>query len=66
MSRLTKDMLEYSNRLGLLSQKDYLSLSDEEKLEKVRLKKLKLRLTDEIERLRLEQSPPRDEKNKRA
>lgn len=37
----------YEQRLGSLTQKRY--LSDEEKLEEVRLKKLKLRLKDQME-----------------
>ena len=38
---------EYAKRLDLLTQKRY--LTDDEKLEEVRLKKLKLRLKDQMQ-----------------
>jgi uncharacterized protein YdcH (DUF465 family) len=47
--RLAAEHAQYSRRLDGLIQKRY--LSDEEKIEEVRLKKLKLRLKDEMERL---------------
>jgi hypothetical protein len=43
----------YKQRLGLLREKAF--LTEEEKLEEVRLKKMKLHLKDEMERLRREQ-----------
>jgi hypothetical protein len=45
--RLTQEHQQYSQRLDSLIQKRY--LSDDEQLEEVRLKKLKLRLKDEME-----------------
>jgi uncharacterized protein len=45
--RLAQEHSQYSQRLDTLSQKRY--LSDDEKLEEVRLKKLKLRLKDQME-----------------
>jgi uncharacterized protein YdcH (DUF465 family) len=45
--KLAEEHLQYSKRLDSLSQKRY--LSDEEKMEEVRLKKLKLRLKDQME-----------------
>jgi len=47
--KLVQEHLQYSHRLDLLTQKRY--LSDEEKLEEVRLKKLKLRLKDQMEQI---------------
>ncbi|HEY1657300.1 MAG TPA: DUF465 domain-containing protein [Candidatus Sulfotelmatobacter sp.] len=44
--KLTQEHLQYSTRLDSLTQKRY--LSDDEKLEEVRLKKLKLRLKDQM------------------
>ncbi|HKD90895.1 MAG TPA: DUF465 domain-containing protein, partial [Terriglobales bacterium] len=46
--RLVQEHSQYAQRLDSLVQKRY--LSEEEKLEEVRLKKLKLRLKDEMER----------------
>jgi uncharacterized protein YdcH (DUF465 family) len=45
--KLVEEHSQYSKRLEALSQKRY--LSDDEKLEEVRLKKLKLRLKDQME-----------------
>jgi len=45
--RLAEEHRNYSQRLDTLIQKRY--LSEEEKLEEVRLKKLKLRLKDQME-----------------
>ena len=47
--RLATEHSEYSQRLDSLIQKKY--LSEEEKIEEVRLKKLKLRLKDQMESL---------------
>ena len=47
--RLAQEHSQYSQRLDSLTQKRY--LSDEEKLEEVRLKKLKLRLKDQMEQI---------------
>jgi uncharacterized protein YdcH (DUF465 family) len=47
--RLAQEHTQYSQRLDSLIQKKY--LSEDEKLEEVRLKKLKLRLKDEMERI---------------
>jgi len=44
--KLAQEHTQYSTRLEFLSQKKY--LSDDEKLEEVRLKKLKLRLKDQM------------------
>jgi len=54
--RLSQEHQQYSQRLDNLIQKRY--LTEDEKLEEVRLKKLKLRLKDEMERLaqRVEQT----------
>jgi uncharacterized protein len=45
--KLAQEHLQYSTRLESLTQKRY--LSDDEKLEEVRLKKLKLRLKDQMQ-----------------
>ncbi|HYY69962.1 MAG TPA: DUF465 domain-containing protein [Terriglobales bacterium] len=45
--RLVAEHSQYSQRLESLNQKRF--LSEEEKLEEVRLKKLKLRLKDQME-----------------
>mgnify|MGYP005811091333 CR=1 FL=1 len=47
--QLVQEHQQYSQRLDSLIQKRY--LSEDEKLEEVRLKKLKLRLKDEMERI---------------
>ena len=47
--RLIQEHQQYSTRLDSLVQKRY--LSEDEKLEEVRLKKLKLRLKDEMARI---------------
>ena len=47
--RLAFEHLQYSQRLDVLTQKRY--LSEDEKLEEVRLKKLKLRLKDQMEQI---------------
>jgi len=47
--RLAEEHSRYCQRLETLIQKRY--LSDEEKLEEVRLKKLKLRVKDDMESL---------------
>ena len=49
--RLAQEHSEYQQRLESLIQKKY--LSEEEKLEEVRLKKLKLRLKDQMQSLEL-------------
>ena len=45
--RLVQEHSQYSQRLETLTQKRY--LSEDEKLEEVRLKKLKLRLKDQMQ-----------------
>lgn len=45
--KLAQEHNQYSTRLDLLTEKRY--LTDDEKLEEVRLKKLKLRLKDQME-----------------
>lgn len=47
--RLAQEHANYSQRLDNLIQKRY--LSEDEKLEEVRLKKLKLRLKDQMEQI---------------
>jgi uncharacterized protein YdcH (DUF465 family) len=47
--RLVTEHSQYSQRLDTLTQKRF--LSEDEKIEEVRLKKLKLRLKDQMERL---------------
>ena len=47
--RLAQEHSQHSQRLETLLQKRY--LSEEEKLEEVRLKKLKLRLKDQMEQI---------------
>jgi uncharacterized protein len=47
--RLADEHSQYAQRLDSLIQKKY--LSEEEKMEEVRLKKLKLRLKDQMESL---------------
>jgi uncharacterized protein YdcH (DUF465 family) len=45
--KLAQEHTQYSTRLDSLTQKRY--LSEDEKLEEIRLKKLKLRLKDQME-----------------
>ncbi|MGB8013675.1 MAG: DUF465 domain-containing protein [Terriglobales bacterium] len=47
--RLVQEHSQYSQRLESLTQKRY--LTDDEKIEEVRLKKLKLRLKDQMQSL---------------
>ncbi|MGO9345309.1 MAG: DUF465 domain-containing protein, partial [Terriglobales bacterium] len=47
--RLVQEHTQYSQRLESLTEKRY--LTDDEKLEEVRLKKLKLRLKDQMQSL---------------
>jgi hypothetical protein len=47
--RLAQEHTQYSQRLDSLIEKRF--LSDDEKLEEVRLKKLKLKLKDQMERI---------------
>jgi len=47
--RLAMEHTQYERRLDSLTQKRY--LTDDEKLEEVRLKKLKLRLKDQMENI---------------
>jgi uncharacterized protein YdcH (DUF465 family) len=49
--KLANEHSDYSQRLESLANKKY--LSEEEKIEEVRLKKLKLRLKDEMETFQL-------------
>jgi uncharacterized protein len=50
--RLAQEHMLYAKRLDSLTQKRY--LSEDEKLEEVRLKKLKLRLKDQMESIERE------------
>lgn len=50
--RLVQEHSQYSQRLESLTQKRY--LTDDEKLEEVRLKKLKLRLKDQMHSLEMQ------------
>ena len=50
--KLVQEHTQYSQRLDSLTQKRY--LSEDEKLEEVRLKKLKLRLKDQMESIERE------------
>jgi hypothetical protein len=50
--KLAQEHLQYSTRLDSLTEKRY--LSEDEKLEEVRLKKLKLRLKDQMQSLERE------------
>jgi uncharacterized protein YdcH (DUF465 family) len=50
--RLVQEHSQYSQRLESLTQKRY--LTDDEKLEEVRLKKLKLRLKDQMQSLEIQ------------
>ena len=50
--KLAQEHMQYSQRLDALTQKRY--LSEDEKLEEVRLKKLKLRLKDQMESIERE------------
>ena len=54
--RLAQEHTQYSQRLDSLIQKRY--LSDDEKLEEVRLKKLKLRTKDQMEQIAYQRSTP--------
>jgi uncharacterized protein len=47
--KLAQEHMQYSTRLDSLTQQRY--LSEEEKLEEIRLKKLKLRLKDQMENI---------------
>ena len=47
--QLVLEHTQYEERLGSLTQKRY--LTDDEKLEEVRLKKLKLRLKDQMQNI---------------
>jgi uncharacterized protein len=50
--RLVQEHSQYSQRLESLTEKRY--LTDDEKLEEVRLKKLKLRLKDQMQHLEMQ------------
>jgi uncharacterized protein YdcH (DUF465 family) len=63
--KLAQEHMQYSTRLESLTQKRY--LSEDEKMEEVRLKKLKLRLKDQMQMIERQyrqsaarQSPPRE------
>ena len=47
--RLAQEHMQYAQRLDSLTQKRF--LTDDERLEEVRLKKLKLRLKDQMEHI---------------
>ncbi len=47
--KLAQEHMQYAQRLDSLTQKRY--LTEDEKLEEVRLKKLKLRLKDQMENI---------------
>jgi len=49
LQRLAQEHSQYSQRLDSLTQKRF--LTDDEKMEEVRLKKLKLRLKDQMQSL---------------
>ena len=51
--KLAQEHTQYAQRLDSLTQKRY--LTEDEKLEEVRLKKLKLRLKDQMESIRSEE-----------
>jgi uncharacterized protein len=53
LQRLVQEHSQYSQRLESLTEKRY--LTDEERLEQVRLKKLKLRLKDQMQSLEPQQ-----------
>ncbi|MDR3765375.1 MAG: DUF465 domain-containing protein [Acidobacteriota bacterium] len=55
LQRLAAEHSNYSQRLELLTNKKY--LSEDEKVEEVKLKKLKLRLKDEIATLQARALP---------
>jgi uncharacterized protein YdcH (DUF465 family) len=50
--RLAQEHTQYSQRLSSLTEKRY--LTEDEKLEEVRLKKLKLRVKDEMQAIELD------------
>jgi hypothetical protein len=50
--RLVQEHSQYSQRLESLTEKRY--LTDDEKMEEVRLKKLKLRLKDQMQSLEMQ------------
>jgi hypothetical protein len=52
LQRLAQEHSQYSQRLDSLTQKRF--LTDDEKMEEVRLKKLKLRLKDQMQSLQLQ------------
>jgi len=53
--RLVQEHSQYSQRLETLTQKRF--LSDDEKIEEVRLKKLKLRLKDQMQDIERQAHP---------
>jgi len=54
--KLAQEHTQYSERLDSLTQKRY--LTEDEKLEEVRLKKLKLRLKDQMQSIERQYSQP--------
>lgn len=54
--RLAQEHAQYSQRLESLTEKRY--LTEDEKVEEVRLKKLKLRLKDQMELIALQYGQP--------